>query len=566
MNTTTLGGTDLLHNTMHGWNLLRMEWITRALHSADPAGLGASRAAELRDALDVAGSAADPVLLDPRFGRWCAEMVSLIERDAPSLLPTGRFRAACRDAAAFTLAARFLHLRSSTDEVPVPDIVVRVDHEGRVSVPGTGLVLVPGLGHAGLDVTVSVRGGRFTRPAPASLALAVEAEPVMLPGLAVTGGDPVDLRACAAEPLLATGPPLVVVERGAYDPSVAVAPGIARVPAAAGPVVRARHALAAAAHLRAAVEGARLFEPGARVVDPPPEAAHLASAAQLIRFLTLHGSPHESAGVSGETSHAAGLLAGWLAGAGSLSPLGEDLLRRLAGSDSRSPSVGAEPVAPAAPPGLADPPGPSVPQGPVASADLAEPTWRAAWADAGGKFRMAAPTTGRLTADDTRLALLIAELGGGEGIEVNSLTVGRPRADPTIDQLSLIKARDPERYAALVGRIAASPRCPAEEMLISHQAYVEERFSEAAAGYAHLLVRLPGDIDLWRDFAFALRHLNATGLCETVLFRLAEVVERAEECEMDLAVLDRLRQCSSRWRGAPPAVRHLVGLIEWVSG
>ena len=108
------------------------------------------------------------------------------------------------------------------------------------------------------------------------------------------------------------------------------------------------------------------------------------------------------------------------------------------------------------------------------------------------------------------------------------------------------------------------PRCLAEEILLSHQAYVEERFSEAAAGYAALLLRLPSDIDLWRDFAFALRHLGATEPCETVLFRLTEVVQRAEECEPDLAVLDLLRSPSSRWRSAPPAVRHMTGLIEWV--
>jgi hypothetical protein len=550
VNTVTLGDTDLFQRTVRGWNMLRTEWITRALVGADPAGLGPSRVAELHDALRAAGSAADPVLLDPRFGRWCAEMVNLIERGAPSLLPAGRFRAACRDAAAFTLAARSLHLQGNAGDVPVPDTAVRVDHEGRVRMPGTGWVLVPGLGHAGLDMTVSVRGGRFTRPGPASAQLAVEAEPVVLPGLAVTEGDPVDLRTCAIEPLLAIGPPSVVVERGMDDPRAAAVPGIARVPMAAGPKARARHALAAAAHLRAAAQGVRLFEPGTCVAEPPPDVAHLASAPQLIRFLALYGSQHEPLGVIGETSHTLRLLAGWLAAAGSLSPLGKDLLLRL-------PRTGGRPMSVA---------GPTPPVGQAGPRGQAEPTWRAAWSSAGGMFRKPAPARARLVAGHSDLALLLADLGAGEGIKVNSISADRARADPTIDQLSLLKARDPERYAGLVGRLAVPPRCLAEELLLSHQAYVEERFSDAAAGYADLLLRLPSDIDLWRDFAFSLRHLGATGLCETILFRLTEVVERAEECETDLAVLDRIHPYSSGWHGAPPAVRQLVGLIEWVSG
>jgi hypothetical protein len=545
----TLGDTDLVQRTVRGWNMLRAEWIIRALHSADPAGLGASRAAELHDALRAAGPAADPVLLDPRFGHWCAEMVNLIERDAPSLLPTGRFRAVCRDAAAFTLAARFLHLQANAGGMSVPDTAVRVDHEGRVRMPGTGWALVPGLGHAGLDMTVSVREGRFSRPGPSSVQLAAEAEPVVLPGLVVIEGGPVDLQTCAAEPLLAVGPPLVIVECGMDDPRAAAVPGIAQVPAAAGPKARARHALAAAAHLRAAATGVQLFEPGTRVAEPPPEVVHLASAPQLIRFLALYGSPHEPVEVIGQTSHTLRLLAAWLATAGSLSSLGEDLLRRLPRSGGNPTSV----AGPAAPVGRTGPGGP------------AEPAWRAAWAGAGGMFRKPGPARTRLVAAHSGLALVMAELGAGEGIKVNGISAGRARADPTIDQLSLLKARDPERYASLVGRLTVPPRCLAEELLLSHQAYVEERFSDAAAGYADLLLRLPSDIDLWRDFAFSLRHLGATGPCETVLFRLAEVVERAEECETDLAVLDRLHPCPSRWHGAPSAVRQLVALIGWVS-
>ena len=434
MKTITPGDTELLQGTVRGWNMLRTEWLTRALHRADPAGLGTRRVAELRDALNAAGPAADPVLLDPRFGRWCAEMASLIERDAPSLLPTGRFHAACRDAAAFTLAARFLHAQAGASDGRAQDTTVRVDHEGRVRVPGTGWVLIPGLCHAGLDVTITVRDGRFAVADPASSGPVMEPEALVLPGLVIAEGDPVDLAVCAAEPLLANGPPSVVVERGADDLRVPGVPGLARVPATASPALRARHALAAAAHLRAAVQGARLFEPGSHVADPPPEVAHLASAPQLVRLLALHGSPYQP-GVPDEASRVLNLLAGWLASAGGLSPLGHELLTRLAGSGNRSRPADA---------------------GPAASDRGEQPrrtrAWRASWAEAGGTFRKAGPRPDRLISDDPDLALLIAELGGRDGIEVNPISAGRPRADPTIDQLSLIKVRTPERYVAVVGR------------------------------------------------------------------------------------------------------------------
>jgi hypothetical protein len=536
----------LLHGKIRGWNMLRVEWITRALQHAQPTGLGTRRVAELRDALTTAGSTATAVLLDPRFGRWCADMTSLIERDAPSLLPAGQFNAACRDASAFTLAARFLHAQAGLGNGGAQDTTVRVDHDGRVRVPGTGWVLIPGLRRAGLDITITVFDGRFAGEGPTASEPDTEQEVLALPGLVVAEGDPVDLAMCAAEPLMASGPAAVVIERGLDDLRIPGVPGLARVPARANRDLRARHALAAAAHLRAVAHGARLFEPGSHVAEPPPEVAHLATGPQLVRLLALYGS-RDRPRASDEAGRVVRLLAAWLASAESLSPLGNKLLAQLVGHEDHSRQADAGPVA-------------------TDGGDRSqrEPTWRASWAKAGGSFRQAEPAPDQLTSDDLDLTRLIAELGGRDGIEVNRTSAGRPRADPTIDQLSLIKVRTPERYAAMIGRLAASSRCLAEEIPLAHQAYAEERFPEAAAGYAALLLRLPDDIDLWRDLAFALRHLGATELCETVLFRLAEVVRRAEECEPDAAVLDSVCPPSSRWRSGPSALRYVCGLIEWV--
>lgn len=550
MTTLTLGEAGLVQRAIRGWNILRLEWLARALGAAEPDAVPAGPIAELRDALHRAGPAAEPVLLDPRFGRWCTEISSLIERDAPTLLPAGRFRAACREAATFTLAARFLSRSAAADPAP-PATTVRVDHAGRIRVAGTGWVLVPGIGQAGLAVTVAVCTGRFElagaagcgAPALAAVpALVAEREPTPLPGLISARGDPVDHDICAAEPLLMTGPPCVVIERGADDPHVPAVPGIARVPASATPGLRARHAIAAAAHLRAVIRGERLFRPGDRPTDPPPEVANLASAPQLRRLLTIHNGPGEPDSAQAEAGHLLGLLAGWLAVSDGLSAVGAELLGQLTRDGYRPQPPGATAVTP----------GPSG-------------AWRAAWAQAGGTFRNGQPRLEFLPAGDAGPGPIIKALGGDGGIAVNILAAGQPRADPTIDQLSLCKARDPARYASLVTELSRPPRCLAEEIILGHQAYVEERFLAAATGYADLLLRLPHDIDLWRDLAFALRHLNAMEYCETIIFWLADVVERAEECDLELTVLGRLCPLSTRWDSSPMAMRRVTGLLEWVN-
>jgi hypothetical protein len=545
MTTITWGGADLVQRAIRGWNMLRLEWIARALPGAGPDPVPADRIAELRDALSMAGAAAEPVLADPRFGRWCTEVISLIERDAPRLLPAGQLRAACRAAATFTLAARFLQRPEGAEDHGQPATEVRVDHEGRIRVVGTGWVLVPGLGEAGRDVRVSVRGGRFRLATASAPPLAAEAEPAPLPGLVSAGGDPVDHATCAAEPLLLSGSPCVVIERGPDDLHTAAIPGISRVPATASPAVRARHAVAAAAQLRAVTRGDRLFQPGARVPDPPPDVAHLATAPQLTRLLALYGGQQDADAAGAEAARLLSLLAGWLSASDGRSPHGDGLMQRLARCGYRPRSAGA----------LA---------GPARRPRPTSQAWRASWVQAGGTFRGEEPRPQFLAAGGA-LSEVLRELGGNGGIAVNTLAAGRPRADLTIDQLSLLWVRDPERYASLVKRLARPSACLAGEVILSHQAYVEERFSAAAAGYASLLLELPHDIDLWRDFAFALRHLGATRLCETVIFRLAEVVKRAEACVLDVAVLSQLRPPGYDWDGFPEAVRQVTGLLEWVS-
>jgi len=550
--TTVEADSDLLHDTIYGWNVLRLEWICRALAAGiddDDDEQERHRVFELRQTLAAAGPAAHPVLVDPRFGRWCAELTALIERDAPALLPAGRFRAACRDAGAFALAARFCRWRDrgqcrDGDPAAPPATVVRVRHDGRVPLPGTGWTLVPGIRHAGLDLTVSVAGDGFA--APGLPGLTVVAERASLPGLVASAGDPVDVAACAADPLLASGPPAVVVERGDDGDVLAVAaPGIAVVRAAASPTERAWHALAAAAQLRAVVQQARLFEQGAHPPEPAPEVAHLADAPQLIRLLMVYRQavaacclPDVPAGDNAEVQDKAGRalrsLAGWLGGGGQLSPLGQDLLSELAGHGLIGPA----------------------------------PSSRAAVSSVavGGALRSGTAHADRLTAADPQLQHILTMLGSPDGIVVNTLSDGRSRADPTIDQLSLLRARSPERYQALARELVTPARCLAEELLLCHLAYVDERFGDAAAGYASLLRQLPHDIDLWRDFAFALRHLGEARLSETVVFRLGDVARAAVQAGVVPAGTgDGHQPPAGRWRTAPADLRRIIAVVEEVS-
>jgi hypothetical protein len=138
------------------------------------------------------------------------------------------------------------------------------------------------------------------------------------------------------------------------------------------------------------------------------------------------------------------------------------------------------------------------------------------------------------------------------------------RADPSIDHLSLMSVRAPARYSALVARIEAAPGCPARDLLLGHRAYVQGRFLTAATAYAALLDRHPHDVDLWRDLAFALRHLGAPGLCETWVFHSREVLARAIACQPQATPFDRLLPLTApRWQGQE-AMRFATGVLAWV--
>ncbi len=533
--TGTNTGVDEVLATVRGLTLLRIEWLRRRLGALDENGSPAQAMHELSNALKQAGEAADPILTDPRVGAWCAELGNLLDRGAGTLLPDGHFRAACRRAETLTLSARLLRARAYPGS-DVPPCQVRADRTGQIRLPGTWLAADCGAEFAGCDVTIEVLAGSVVLPGVPHSRLITERAP--LPGVVASHGDAVDAGQCGADPILHARSPVVAVERGPDRPRSAARPGIAVAPATASARWRAAKVAAAAAHLRSSASGMALLTESAAL--PPPGLVDVADAGQVTRLLELFERGGDCKEPAAGVAIVLGEIADWLARAGRLTEPGELARDRLA-------SFGFEGTAP-----------------PSGTGRRRAPAWRTHWLSAGGRWRQVAPRVTRLPAAGAELDGLLAELGAPDGVEVNALADERGRADQTIDHLSLMSARDPERFAATAGRLGSLPPSPARDLLTGHVAYIREHFSVAADVYASLLSDLPHDIDLWRDFAFALRHMGEVELSEVALFRLPDVVERASACQLEPGPLAAMHAEASRWRTASSPVRQLAGLLEWI--
>lgn len=536
MTAQVVAGTGQVLLAVRGLTLLRIEWLRRRLHAIDPDGISASAVRGFTAALYEAGNAAEPIMLDPRVSGWCAEVSNLLDRGAATLLPDGHFLAACRMADVLTLSARVLGAKAHPGG-RVPPSKVRADHAGQIRLLGTRLVVDCGTELAGLDVVVEVRQGRPETPEIPRARLI--ADPAPLPGLVVSCADPVDIGRCGSDPILRAPSPCVAVQRGTHEPRSTALPGIAVVPATASAQWRGANVAAAVAHLRSAAAGQTLLaDPAA---DPPLAIGAIFDSGHLARLLTLFEHGSGCGDPVAEVASALDEIADWLNRADRLTGDGELARDRLA-------DCGFSGTAP----------------GPSRDRRRLAPTWQARWRSAGGQTRPDGPAALALPIGSACLADLLAQLGAPYGVEINTLTDGRTRADQTIDHLSLMSARDPERFAAIVGQLELLPPDPTRDLLASHVAYIREQFEAAARAYARLLAEFPYDIDLWRDFAFALRHLGEVDLNEVALFRLPDVVERACACQLELGPLDVLRAEPDRWRSAPEHVRLLVGLLEWM--
>jgi hypothetical protein len=550
MTIATIRTADDVRDVIRGRNLVRLEWVRRQLQAAAGADVDPAPVADLHAALATAGDTAAPVLVDPRFGRWLTQLVTLIDRRAQHLMPHGAFRSGCQQAGAAAAAVRLLGHRSG-ERAQVAETRVRIGADGRTPLPGAGLVIVAPLHLSGLPALVRTRGRELpsvTVPGAArarTATLIEESWPVG--GLAVPASDHVDRTACRADPLLAAGPPAVLVERGAVNLRRASVPGIAVVPLEASVGVRTAHALAASAHLKLLLscDTAGGSPPLALRTAAPPHLAEVCYPDQIQRLLALRAALHELRvpGVSA-VEQVIAAVGEWLAAAGDRTPDGDDIaasLRRQGLLRRRR-----------------------VRRDPRPGRSRAHPDWYASWLRAGGRPGDPGVSTRRFEAGASGLSPVLEELGCPSGIEVNVLDDQRLRADPSIDHLSLMSVREPARYAALVGRIDAARDCDARQLLRGHCAYVQQQFVTAVTAYAALLARHPHDADLWRDLTFALRHLGAPDLAETWVFHPQEVIARATACHPQAAPFDQLLPFAPpRWNGQE-TTRFTIGVLEWV--
>lgn len=91
------------------------------------------------------------------------------------------------------------------------------------------------------------------------------------------------------------------------------------------------------------------------------------------------------------------------------------------------------------------------------------------------------------------------------GVNGNYAETEEIRTDSTFDHLSLLSVRNPERFAA-IATAAAGGADRLSQRIVGHAHYIGQRYLAAADGYAQLLLTDPEDLDLWRDYCWAMRH------------------------------------------------------------
>jgi HEXXH motif-containing protein len=141
---------------------------------------------------------------------------------------------------------------------------------------------------------------------------------------------------------------------------------------------------------------------------------------------------------------------------------------------------------------------------------------------------------------DAYLKQLGQEFGAPEGILINRLDQAHERRDHSLDHLSLLSVREPEQFEKIAVQVATNTTStdPLQRLFEGHIAYVRGDYSAAARKYAEWITIAPYNIDAWRDFVFALRHMGLKTEANVVLFHPELVVQFAEQAVPEV---DRLR-------------------------
>ncbi|EHB48708.1 hypothetical protein MycrhDRAFT_5549 [Mycolicibacterium rhodesiae JS60] len=132
------------------------------------------------------------------------------------------------------------------------------------------------------------------------------------------------------------------------------------------------------------------------------------------------------------------------------------------------------------------------------------------------------------------------------------------REDSSFDHLSLLSVREPTRFAALAA-VAAEGADPLSRRITAHCSYIGRRYESAAEIYAELLLDDVEDLDLWRDYCWALRHSGSEELTRCWVMHPVEVVNVAKEVAFDRP--QRPPPTRGTQSGASELVRNFLGWV-----
>lgn len=99
----------------------------------------------------------------------------------------------------------------------------------------------------------------------------------------------------------------------------------------------------------------------------------------------------------------------------------------------------------------------------------------------------------------------------------NDAGAGVVRRDSLQRSLGRMSVTDRSRFDIVANRIAALPPSAFQRRALAHISYTRRDFTTAVDAYDRCLHDAPGDIDLWTDLAFALRHLGRRATADRIL-------------------------------------------------
>lgn len=132
-------------------------------------------------------------------------------------------------------------------------------------------------------------------------------------------------------------------------------------------------------------------------------------------------------------------------------------------------------------------------------------------------------------------------LGMDGPLEVNRVADRLPRRDLSFDMLARLSVVAPDRFHEIAAMLPSDDSDDIlAELMRGHIAYISGSYEDAARCYDRCLDTVPGNLDMWRDFAFAVRHLGMRFECDVFLFRSDLAVGFAEGHVLDPEVFQRL--------------------------